>query len=48
MEDNIKMEKSYSVGRIKVASGITPIVSFMLSFLKIRDISGHLHMTLYH
>ena len=29
MEDNIKMEKSYNVGRIKVAQGTTPIVSFM-------------------
>jgi len=31
MEDNIKMEKNYSVGRIKVAPGIIPIVSFMLT-----------------
>jgi hypothetical protein len=31
MEDNIKMEKSYSVGRIKMAQGTTPIVSFMLT-----------------
>jgi hypothetical protein len=30
MEDNIKMEKNYSVGRIKVAQGTTPIVSLML------------------
>jgi hypothetical protein len=31
MEDNIKMEKSYSVGRIKMAQGTTAIVSFMLT-----------------
>ena len=41
MEDNIKMKNSYSVGRIKVAQGTTPIVSFMLTKCNFSENQGH-------